>query len=127
MNRDNPTSRKLLNITLFVLLSPLYTMFLFKSEFGVLRMLCRLVSEGSAFAFPLLYLLLLGYIASIVWLLWRGSVLGPLVILFVMMLLQSFSNVSGIREKRYELQIGAGQPMLGIDVYCNASILAKHH
>jgi hypothetical protein len=125
MNRDNPTSRKLLNVTLFVLLSPLYAVFLFKSEFGVLRILGRLVSEGRAFAFPLLYLLLLGYIASMVWLLWRGSALGPVVILFVTMLLYSFSNISGIGEKRYELQIGAGQPMLGIDVYCNGVNLGR--
>lgn len=124
MNRDNPTSCKLLNVTLFVLLSPLYAVFLF-SEFGVPRMLGSLISEGRAFAFPLLYLLLLCYIASIVWLLWRGSVLGPVVILFVMMLLYSFSNISGIREKRYELQIGAGQPMLGIDVYCNGINLGQ--
>jgi hypothetical protein len=124
MNRDNPTSRKLLNVTLFVLLSPLYAVFLF-SEFGVLRMLGSLISEGRAFAFPLLYLLLLGYIASIVWLLWRGSVFGPVVILLVTMLLYSFSNISGIREKRYELQIGAGQPMLGMDVYCNGINLGQ--
>ena len=124
MNRDNPISRKLLNVTLFVLLSPLYAVFLFDSGFGVIGMLGRLVSEG-AFAFPLVYLLLLGYIASVIWLLWRGKVLGPLVILFVMMLLQSFSTVSGIGEKRYELQIGAGQPMLGIDVYCNGINLGQ--
>jgi hypothetical protein len=126
MNPDNPSNRKLLNMTLLVILSPLYALVLFTPEVGILRNLAAFWSQGTPFAAPLLYVFILACIVSVAWLLWRGALVGPISVLLASMiaygLLAGYSASDG---KTYELLIGAGRPMLGIDVFCNDVHLGK--
>ena len=124
MNRDIPINRAAVNITLFLLLLPFYATVLLTREFGALTLLLDLIAEGRPFAFPLVYLLLLGYAASALWLLWRGHLLGPALVLLVTVVMHSAS--SGAHDaKRYELLIGSSKPVRGIDVYCNGVHLGR--
>jgi len=124
MKQDNPHNRLLLNTTLVLIFSPLYLVVLAPSEFGVANRLTGNIADGNAFAQPLLYVLLLGFIVSLGWLFARGRIAGPMVLFFLLLLTYGF--VSGAdKEKRYELLIGAGRPTLGIDVYCNGVHLGK--
>ena len=125
MNPDNPCNRKLLNITLLVILSPLYALVLFTPEVGILRNLLVCWSQGTPFAAPLLYVFLLGCIASVAWLLWRSALVGPISVLLATMIISGVVSGYGDDTKTYELLIGAGRPMLGIDVFCNDVHLGK--
>ncbi|MCP4455371.1 MAG: hypothetical protein GY809_28260 [Planctomycetes bacterium] len=126
MNPDNPANRKLLNLTLLVLLAPLYATVLFAPYTGILRTLAQHWAQGTPMAAPLLYVFLLSCVASIAWLLWRGALVGPITVLLVTLVVSGVtSNYSSNITKTYELAIGAGAPLLGIDVYCNDVHLGK--
>ena len=125
MNPDNPANRKLLNVTLLVILAPLYAVVLFTPHTGILRKLADCWYQGTPFAAPLLYVFLLGCVASIVWLLWRGALVGSIFVLLVTMVVNGVVGSYASADKRYELSIGAGRPVLGIDVYCNDVHLGK--
>ncbi len=124
MKHDNPYNRRLLNITLVLIFSPLYLAVLATPESGVVNRLAGNIAAGKAFAQPLLYVLLLGFVVSLGWLLVRGRIAGPMVLFFLLLVAYGFVGRIGM-EKRYELSIGAGRPMLGIDVYCNGVNLGK--
>ncbi len=124
MKHDNPHNRRLLNTTLVLIFSPLYLMVLATPGFGIVDLLAGNIADGNAFAQPLLYLFLLGFIVSLGWLFARGRIAGPMGLFFLLLLTYGF--VSGTdMEKRYELLIGAGRPTLGVDVYCNDIHLGK--
>jgi len=119
MKSDNPANRNLLNITLLAVLAPIYAVALFAPYIGVLRRLAEYWSQGTPFAAPLLYVLALAYLASIVWLLRQGAFAGPVIVLLVTMIAATMISGNSNADKTYELSIGAGRPVLGIDVYCN--------
>lgn len=125
MNPDIPTNRKLLSTTLLVILSPLYATVLFSPYTGIVTTLSRQWFQGTPMAMPLLYLSLFGCTASLVWLLWRGTLVGPLLVLLVTMIGTGMSIGMAEDSKTYQLAIGAGRPMLGVDVYCNDVHLGK--
>jgi len=125
MKSDTPANRTLLNMTLLAILAPLYAVVLFTPEMGVLRRLAACWSQGTPLAAPLLYVLALGYLASIAWLLRRGTFVGPIIILLITMCANMIIAGSSRTGKVYELSIGTGRPMLGIDVYCNDVHLGK--
>ena len=85
MNPDNPANRKLLNTTLLVILAPLYAIVLFTPYTGVLWNAARYWSHGTPFALLLLLVFALGAVVSIVWLLWRGTLVGPIALLLIVM------------------------------------------
>lgn len=124
MNPDNPANRKLLNMTLLVMLAPLYAVVLFAPYTGILPNLAECWSQGAPLGAPLLYLFLVSCIASMAWLLRRGALVGPITVLLLTLVA---SGVTGnySRAKTYELAIGSGRPVLGIDVYCNDVHLGK--
>lgn len=125
MNPDNPANRKLLNMTLLVILAPLYAIVLFAPYSGILRNLAEYWSHGTPLAAPFLYVFILGCVASIAWLLWRGALVGPISVLLVVMIANAVVFSYTDDTKIYQLSIGAGRPMLGIDVYCNGVYLGK--
>ena len=122
MKSDSPANRNLLSIALLAILAPIYVYVLFTPEMGVLRRLAVCWSQGTPFAAPVLYALALCYLTSIIWLLRRGTLVAPMVFLLVAMMatmVVAGPSRSGDNGKTYTLSIGAGRPMLGIDVYCN--------
>ena len=125
MKSDSPANRNLLNITLLAVLAPIYAVALFAPHIGVLRRLAEYWVQGDPFAAPLLYVLALAHLASIVWLLRRGAFAGPVTLLLVTMIATTMIAGFSTADKTYELAIGAGRPMLGIDVYCNDVHLGK--
>ncbi len=125
MNPDNPANRKLLNITLLVVLAPLYAITLFAPETGVLRNIVKYWSMGTPLGAPLLYVSALACLASIAWLLWRGALLGPVTLLLITLFTCGLTAMPLSGENIYTLSIGAGSHILGIDVYCNDVHLGK--
>lgn len=125
MKSDNPSNRTLLNITLLAVLAPLYGMVLFGPHVGVADAIIADFSQGRPFASPLIYVLAGAYLASIVWLVWRGAFVGPMALVLLTMVSQTFVAAAGDGSKRYQLLIGSGRPVLGIDVYCNDVHLGK--
>jgi hypothetical protein len=125
MHSNNPVNQKLLNVTLLAILTPLYAMVLLTPEIGVLRNLAKYWSLGTPFAAPLLYVFALAYLISIIWLLWRGTLVGPVTLLLLTMVANGITTMGFDSEKTYTLSIGAGNPILGIDVYCNDVHLGK--
>ncbi|NQV33476.1 MAG: hypothetical protein HQ515_12355 [Phycisphaeraceae bacterium] len=125
MNPDNPANRKLLHMTLLVMLAPLYTIVLFAPYTGILPNLAKCWYQGTPFGAPLLYVFLLSCIASMAWLLRRGALIGPVALLLITLVTSGITAGSLGREKIYTLSIGAGSHILGIDVYCNDVHLGK--
>ncbi|MCP4257701.1 MAG: hypothetical protein GY774_09275 [Planctomycetes bacterium] len=126
MKSNIPANRKLINITLLTVLSPIYAIALFAPHIGLLQRLSECWSRGAPFAALLTCICVAAYLAGIVWLLRRGTLVGPIIILLVTMYTTMLiSNYYLSNNKIYELSIGAGQPILGIDVYCNDVHLGK--
>ncbi|MCP4610626.1 MAG: HEAT repeat domain-containing protein [Planctomycetes bacterium] len=126
MNSNIPANRNLLNITLLTVLSPIYAIVLFAPHIGLLQRLSECWSRGAPFAAPLTCICVLTYLASIVWLLRRDTIMGPVTILLITMIAtMMISGYYTSNNKTYELSIGAGRPILGIDVYCNDVHLGK--
>ena len=126
MNPDNPTNRMLQNVTLLVVLSPIYAAVLLAPDIGVVPVIRSLWAEGTPLASPLLYLVVLVHLAGMAWILLRGAFAGPIsLVLGTMILYSMLAGGAMDHGKRHQLSIGAGRPMLGIDVYCNDVHLGK--
>jgi hypothetical protein len=125
MNPDNPASRKLQNSTLLAILLPVYAAVMFVPGMGVVPHIRRLWADGAPFASPLVYLVAAALLASIAWVLLRGSLAGPVGLLVGTMLVYSVVSDGASGNKRYQLSIGAGRPVRGVDVYCNDVHLGK--
>ena len=114
MNPDIPANRKLLHMTLLVMLAPLYAVVLFAPYTGILPNLARCWHQGTPLGAPLLYVFLLSCFASMAWLLRRGALVGPITVLLLTLVVSGMvGNYSGT-TKTSALTIGAGRPMLGI-------------
>ncbi|MHC4153882.1 MAG: hypothetical protein ACYST6_02990 [Planctomycetota bacterium] len=124
MYKDNPIKKTWLKLTLLFLLFPVYLLFLWGPDFGALRILVDSIVRGSVLAGPLLYAVVFGYAASMVWILWRGRLLGAMMIFIVTTVAYMFLS-GGKALRRYELLIGRAKPIHGIDVYCNDVYLGK--
>ncbi len=125
MKSDSPANGKLLNLTVLAVLSPIYALAFMALRVGALRNLTECWSRRAPFAEPLLYIVVLAFLASIVWLLRRGTVAGPIAVLAVTVIASAYLVHRPQSERIYELAIGAGRPVLGIDVYCNDVHLGK--
>ncbi len=119
MHSDNPANRKLINMTLLAVLSPLYAVILFIPHGGLLWNICAYRSQSALFTTSLLVISILATLVSIGWLLWRGTLVGPVTLLLLSTIPSMVTSNGALADKTYSLSIGAGRPMLGIDVYCN--------
>jgi hypothetical protein len=125
MKLDNPVNRKLLNLTLLLVLSPLYAVVLFAPYTGVLWNVAGYWSHGTPFAALLFVVFVMATLVSVVWVLRRGTLVGPVTLLLLTLIAGGVTNNVSLGHKSYTLSIGAGRPMLGIDVFCNDVYLGK--
>ena len=126
MKSDIPINRTLNRLTLLVIFAPLYVTVLCLPGIGLFPDLFSNGSAGTPWARPELYVMLLFCLVSLVWLLWRGHLIGPsLILLSILLVNPVLSMTIRSEEKTYVLSIGAGDPILGIDVYCNDVYLGK--
>lgn len=125
MKSDIPIHRPLNHLTLLVIFAPLYVTVLCLPGIGLLPDLSSNWSAGTLWARPELYAMLLLCLVSLLWLVWRGRLVGPSLILLVVLLVNPILSNTIPGEKIYSLSIGAGDPILGIDVYCNDIYLGQ--
>jgi hypothetical protein len=111
---------------LLIVTLPLFLGAFLAPSIGVVDILkSGMVLKGPA-AIPIGYFLLAGYIAAFVLLMLRARITIPLILMFASYLLLVFADHhSGAENLQIVLEIGAGERIVGRDVYCNDVFLGQ--
>jgi len=111
---------------LLIVTLPLLLGALLAPSVGVVNLLRQGIVLRGPVALPIGYLMLAGYIAALILLMLRARIMIPLVLIFASFFLSVFANHdSGKENLQIVLEIGAGERIVGEDVYCNEVFLGQ--